>query len=173
LIYVPGLQMRWTTALLGVAILAVVTWRRRNPLLGVAAVVAWASLYEMLWVLLRQSPTGQAGGLPWQEYAWTLAVGTGWTVVVVLARAAPDPLWLVVSAAGFLVWALSGLHYNSYGQRGHFLVGSELLNVWSKTALGVAYLRGAARVPALDRQAGMTRSERVLCIVTAVRSRYT
>ena len=145
MIYVPGLQLRWTTALTALVMLALVAWRRRSLPLALAVVIGWASLYETVWALLRGALDG-GGGLPWQEYPWMAVVGVGWTAALVLARAGPAPVPLLVAAAGFAIWALTGFHYNEYGQHGPFLVGAELLNVWTKTAMGAAYLLGALGV---------------------------
>jgi hypothetical protein len=146
LLFVPVLQARWSTILVGAALLISVVWRYRDLRPAVAVVVAWASIFELFWLTFKEQVTFHHPQ-PWQGFLFLAVFVAGWIAALSYARIGPSIDWLVVSAAIFALWVLEGFHFNVYAQRAPLALTDELLNVGSKTALGVALLMGALRIP--------------------------
>ena len=140
-LYYPGGQMRLSTALMALAILALVTWRTRRPHVAVVALMAWISLFEVAW----QGLTTLAHGGNWSYEAWFVAAVISWVLLAHALGVRPDWRFLLLSAATLLVWLGYGFDSNWAGKP-PYNVRDEVLNEVSKTALGFAYLLGALRV---------------------------
>jgi hypothetical protein len=140
---------RWSTVLLGLLVLALVGWRTRRPALACVALLAWLSLYEVVWqgcdVLIRHR------GLT--AYGWLVLALAAWPLLAHQLGVRPHPLGLAVCAAGFVAWLALGFHYNWFGEPRPVAIVPEGLNVLTKTALGVAYLAGAMAAPDAPRSA--------------------
>lgn len=133
--------VRWTSlAMLG-AILVVVTLVRRRPMLAVACAMGWLVSFEILF-----EATDMVVHHKWvQQYGWglwLLAV-SGWPFYAWLKGIRPHLGWTLVSLAVFAIWVEQGFWYNWAGQSGPVQWWYELLNVVSKTGLGLAFLQGA------------------------------
>jgi hypothetical protein len=141
-LYYPGGHMRLSTALMALAILLWVTWRTRRPYVAGVAVMAWISLFEMAW----QACTTLAHGGTWASEGWYVAAVISWVLLAHALGVRPDWRLLLVSAAALLAWLAFGFDSN-YAGRPPYNIRDEVLNEVSKTALGLAYLLGALRVP--------------------------
>ena len=141
-LYYPGGQVRLSTALMALTILVCVTWRTRRPHVAVVAVMAWISLFEVAW----QGFTTLAHGGRWAYEAWFVAAVISWVLLAHVLGVRPDWRLLLISAAALLAWLAVGFDSNWAG-RPPYNVRDEVLNEVSKTALGLAYLLGALRVP--------------------------
>lgn len=142
------LGIRWTTLAMAAAIIVVVGIRRR-PFVGVVTVAAWMTAFEVPFQLADALAHHRDAHL-----AHTLAVQAFWLVTMAgwigwahALGVRPDARWSALSAAIFAVWVAQGFPYNWAGQQGPVQWWPELLNAGSKTALGVAYLRGAVASP--------------------------
>jgi hypothetical protein len=140
---------RWSTVLLGLLILALVGWRTRRPTLACVALVAWLSLYEVIWqgcdVLPRHRDL--------TAYGWLVLALAAWPLLAYQLGVRPHPVGLAVCAAGFAAWLALGFQYNWFGEARPVAIVPEALNVLTKMALGVAYLAGAPAAPAAARRA--------------------
>jgi hypothetical protein len=139
-------QVRWSTLLMAAVILAVVGVRRRRPAVAVVSVVAWLAVYETGWQLM-DLVVHHAAAWPAavQRLGWASAALAGWPLLAHALGVRPDPRWAALCALVFAVWLWSGFWYNWPGQPYPLMIGPELANVASKTALGIAYLAGAVR----------------------------
>jgi hypothetical protein len=146
--------IRVSTVLAGLAIVAVILWRRRAPLVALVALLAWASAYEILY-----SATGTAmHGWPAGSFVWMTAAVGGWVVLSQVLGIVPDWRLLLAMALVWVLWILTGFNSNapsSAGTNGFsqgFSLSSEIFNELSKTILALAYLAGALNSPAHAKQ---------------------
>jgi len=139
-LFSPLAQTRWSTLLCALAVLGVVSWRRRNPLLGVVAVLAWLGAYEVAF-------NGLGAALfdwPASAFIWGAAAVLGWTALAGFLGIWPEPRIVLLYAATMAVWVALGFHSNT-ATRVPFSASGEILNELSKTLLAAAYLVGALR----------------------------
>ncbi|TMC05553.1 MAG: hypothetical protein E6J41_21715 [Chloroflexi bacterium] len=149
--------VRWTTLAMGATIVAVVGARRR-PFVGVVTAAAWMTAFEIPYQIadaLTHHRDAHLARTLGQDVFW-LATVAGWIGWAHALGVRPDARWALLSAAIFALWVAQGLPYNFAGQTGPVQWWPELLNVGSKTALGVAYMLGAVAPSA--RPAWATRS---------------
>ena len=131
-----------------IAIVAVILWRRRSPLLAVATVMAWASVFEILF-----NATGTLlHGWPLSYLAWLTAALGGWVLLSVLLGIIPDLRLLLAVAVVWVIWIAIGFDSNAPlgpgpGHPSAFGVPDEVLNELSKSLLAIAYVAGALRRP--------------------------
>src|SRR5258708_13116202 len=103
MIFFPGRQERTSTVVMA-ALLLLVGVIRRRPLHGVLAALAWIAGFEAAWQFTIYHFAGRPIGWPIPGSvavvaAVSLFVGVEWR-------------WLVLVGALWLVWILSGFHYN-------------------------------------------------------------
>ncbi len=146
LLFAPIIQARWTTLLLAAVIVVAVTLRRRDVRPAIAVVMAWVSTFELFWNTFK-SVLIDHNQPQWQDFLYLAAFATAWVLALGYAGIGPSLPWLGVFAAVAALWALDGFHFNFNGQPGPIDPVSELFNVGSSTALGVAFLAGALRAP--------------------------
>ena len=140
-VFAPFLQhLRWSMALLAVLIVSSVTVLRRRPLCAIAATLAWVSVYELAWMA---SNLAMRRGTSLEDLAWMTAAVGAWPILAHKLGIRPSMAWVGLCAAGWVVWLATGFQYNVPGQRQPIQLWPELLNVWTKTGLGVGYLTGA------------------------------
>jgi hypothetical protein len=114
------------------------------------ALLAWLSLYEIVW----QACDTLTGHKDLVALGWLWLALIAWPLLAHQLGIRPHPAALAACAAGFAAWLALGFHYNWFGEPRPVAALPEVLNVVTKTALGVAYLAGAlpatvprARVP--------------------------
>jgi hypothetical protein len=137
--------IRISTVLGAVAIfVAIGIWRRR-PLIALVATIAWASTFEILY--------NGAGVVMWHwpvaDFLWQVAALLGWVIAAEVLGVRP-PWWgFVPFAVVACIWLLTGFHSNVPNDPTRpFVLQDEVLNEVTKSALAVAYLAAAARLPA-------------------------
>lgn len=137
--------IRVSTVLAGLVIVVAVLLRRRDPLLALISLMAWASAFEILY-----SATGTAiHGWPVVNFLWMTAAVGGWVVLGQVRGIVPDWRLLVAMAVVWVLWMLTGFNSNAPSTAGtagfpmEFSVTNEILNELSKTLLALAYLAGA------------------------------
>lgn len=139
--------VRLTTILTAIALLFIITWRTRKPWIAVVAILAWASLYEMVYQITGFIMYREAWTTPWTKPVWAGLALIAWPI---LAHTQGIKLnkWVVPAFAGiWLLWVGFGFHSNSPAQWNPYVARDELLNVVSKTTLAVAYLWASIRSP--------------------------
>lgn len=138
------LGVRWTSLATLAAIVLIVIAVRRRPFLALVAAMGWLVAFEIPYeatdMIVRHQPGAHLAG--WASWLLTVA---GWPLAAYLAGVRPDWRWVMASGAIFIVWIATGFAHNDPGQTGPVQWGPELLNVGSKTALGMAYALGALR----------------------------
>jgi len=125
---------RLSTILSALGLFLYVTFRTRRPWIGVLSTMAWASLYEIAWVLTNS----MMHGTMWGGTIWTATAVVAWPVLAYIQRIKPNRLALVAFLSCWIVWVATGFHYNYPGQQ-NFVSGNEFLNVLTKVILAVAY----------------------------------
>src|ERR1700694_5807589 len=123
--------VRTTTVLMALLLVAFGLIRGR-PVHGFLAALAWIVGYEAASALTAHLLHGHPLGAIVPSAVAALAVS-------LFAGVAVDRRWLLLAAAVWLVWVLSGFHYN-YSWTVRFDWSAELLNETSKIAWGLAYL---------------------------------
>lgn len=134
-------SIRASTLLTALVVAGVILWRRRSPLVALAAVLAWASSFEVIYNGIGSAIFGWPLGTFW----WGTAAVFGWVVLAAALGVWPDWRLLLLFAALMLVWIATGYHANVPGSGQPFNVGNEILNETAKTTLAAAYLVGALR----------------------------
>ncbi len=135
----PFGAIRLSTLLAFAAILVIVMWLRRSPLLAFLTAMGWWSAYEIVF----QSVALALGREPWQQLFYLVTGVTGWVIAAHLIGVRPHPLLLLIWALSMAGWAAYGFHYNNYNQPNVFSVGDEAFNVATKDGMAVIYLIGA------------------------------
>ena len=138
------LGFRWTTLVMLAVILAVVSARRR-PFLALVTTLAWLTAFEVPYqftdALMHHRDADLPRALAVLAFWFATVVGSiGWAHALGVR---PHARWVALSAVIFALWVQQGFPYNHAGQTGPVQWWPEILNVSSKTALGVAYLTGA------------------------------
>jgi hypothetical protein len=141
---------RWSTVLMAAVVLAVVTWRTRRPLLACLAVLAWLSAYEIAWNTCSLVTHGDDP----VKWFWLVLALLAWPLLAHQVGLRPQPVAVALCAAGFAIWLVLGFDYNWMREPGPVRVLPEVLNVLTKTVLGVAYLAGALAAPAVGPRLG-------------------
>jgi len=141
--------MRWTTMLMAGAILLLIGIWKRRPLIAVAALLAWAGGFEVIFRALDI--------LRWREWwaisawAWEAAALAGWVIAAYALGVRPSIPWVAVTVATLGVWLATGFDYNLpqtvAGRHQVIRWWPEILNVIAKTAWGMAYMLGALSLP--------------------------
>ncbi len=134
--------VRWSSLAMLAAILVVVTLARRRPLLALAAAMGWLVSFEVIYEATDIAVHHRLDAHLTSWGFWLLTVA-GWPFFAHALGIRPNLRWVFLSAAIFALWIQQGFWYNWPGQPGPVQWEYELLNVGSKTALGVAYLLGA------------------------------
>lgn len=156
------LGVRWSSLAM-LAVIVAVVWlrRRRQPVLGLVTAMAWLVAFEIPYeatdILVRHQPGAHLTS--WAS--WVVTVG-GWPFAAWALGIWPDWRWTTAGAVLFAVWIAAGFQHNDAGQAAPVMWWPELLNVSSKTALGVAYLLGALRVPESGRGEPLMRLHAIL-----------
>jgi len=132
--------IRVSTVLMAVAILGVVWWRRRSPLIAIVAVMAWASAFEIVFSAIGSV----VHGWPASPLVWLVAALAGWVILAAVLHVVPDWRLSVAAAAVGLVWIATGFAINVPGGSS-FSIAAEAFNEATKTLFGAAYLLGALR----------------------------
>lgn len=144
--YAPGFGViRISTVLTVVVLLAWVGVVRRRPLLAVFAVAGWLVAFE---ILFNWSST-LALGASWRISARDTVLWGGWVFAAYFAEVRPDTRLVGVAAVFWVVWLLTGFHFNLVGNPG-IDWPAEAINEATKTALALAFLIGALKVPAAE-----------------------
>ena len=143
----PGLgAVRVSTIVTAIVIAAIVTWRRRSPLLALIAVMAWASTYEVAFNALGAALHGWSVAY----VAWLAAALAGWIILAFVKGVVPERRLALAAAVVVAAWIATGFDSNSAGLAGagytkSFSLLAEAFNEASKTLVGAAYLLGALR----------------------------
>ena len=131
--------------LAGVLMVAVILWRRRDPVLALVALLAWASAYEILY-----SGTGTLmHGWPMPPFVWETAATAGWVLLAYVLGLRPKRWLLLALALVWLLWVATGFESNvpsltrTTGVQPGFSMFDEVCNEVSKTLLALAYLISA------------------------------
>jgi len=140
--------IRISTVVAAVAIVAVILWRRRSPLLALVTLMAWASVFEIAF----QATGAVLHGWPAADLVWLAAALGGWILLSVLLDVLPNRWLLLATAAVWVVWAVSGFESNAPlssgpGHPATFNLANEALNELTKSLLALAYLAGALQRP--------------------------
>lgn len=139
--------IRVSTVLTALAILAIVWWRRRSPLIAIVAVMAWASAFEIAFNAVGAAVHGWSGGY----LVWLAAALAGWVVLAAVLHVVPDWRLSLAAALVALVWVVTGFAVNAPGPGSvsgfttSFSIAAEAFNEVTKMVLGAAYLVGALR----------------------------
>jgi hypothetical protein len=129
--------IRLSTVLAFIAIVVIVSWRRRSLLVGIVGGMAWVAAFEIVF---------QAFGTIFGKYDFnhlfylTFTI-SGWVVAAHVAGIRPHPALLLVWLLVFVGWMAYGFHPNHYGDP-NFLIGQEIFNVLTKDGLAAIYLVG-------------------------------
>jgi hypothetical protein len=124
---------------------SVIIWRRRDPVLALAALLAWASAYEILYAGTGTFMHGWA--VP--PYVWMTAAIAGWVVLAHVLGLILNRWVLVALALVWLLWVATGFESNvpsgltTNGLSRPFSWAAEVYNELSKTLLALAYLLAA------------------------------
>ena len=137
--------VRWSSLAMLALIVLVVTAARRRPFLALVTAMGWLVAFEIVYEG-ADAAVHHKSSVAWAFWLLTVAA---WPLLAHFMGVRPHLRWVLLSAAIFALWIQQGFWYNWAGQ------GSkpinwwyEALNVGSKTALGIAYLAGALRLPA-------------------------
>lgn len=138
--------VRWSSLATLAVIVLVVSVVKRRPVLGAVAAMGWLIAfeipYELTDMLVRHQPGAHLTG--WAFWLLTVSGWIGWAWALGVR---PDWRWVEISAVIFLGWIASGFQHNDPGQHSPVMIWPEVMNVGSKTALGIAFLLGALRLP--------------------------
>jgi hypothetical protein len=135
-----GLEVRTTTLVMSVAVFSVVSWRTHSWWRGFVVLAAWISAYEVIY-----TSTGAALGR-WRFVDFLPTTGMlGWVFLALWMGHRPNWTWLGIFAVSWVVWIAFGFHANDHGLRPGPAISplNEILNIATKTALGLAYLFGS------------------------------
>jgi hypothetical protein len=140
--------IRVSTVVAALGLFLAIAVARRNPWRALVVVLAWSSLFEVVYHFV-----GIVGfGWPPANIVWMTGALAGWVVLAVVLGVWPDWRVSMVFVALMAVWVLTGFHYNVPSQSSPINIWNEVLNESAKTTLGLAYLVGALRSPASERR---------------------
>jgi hypothetical protein len=148
-VWIPAVGPIRISTVLGAAIMfIVVSVLRRDLLAGVAAVVAWTSVFETVYHVV-----GIVGyHWPASNFVWVTAAVAGWVILAWRMGIRPEWRLSVVFALAMAVWIAAGFHYNVAGQSQPINIRDEVLNELAKSSLALAYLVGSLRsIPLLKK----------------------
>ncbi|HXC77196.1 MAG TPA: hypothetical protein VNU19_09095 [Candidatus Acidoferrum sp.] len=143
--------IRISTIVAALVIFGVVGIWRRRPLVGLVAMMAWISAFEILYnaagVVVLHTPLG--------AFAWEVAALLGWVVAADLLGIRP-PWWALVPFLLLsVIWIVTGFHSNLPARS--FSLRDEVLNEATKSALAAAYLIASLQSPTLRSQRPLSR----------------
>ena len=142
-------SMRTTTFLTAIVLFAFLVWRTRKPWTALVSVIAWASLYEILWYL-----TGVVvHQFSWTHAFWLTGALVAWPVLAHVQGVRPNRWLFVAFAVAWSLWMLSGFHFNDLNAQRPFDFIAEFLNVLTKTLLAIAYASQKSVEPTRQRNA--------------------
>jgi hypothetical protein len=131
-IFLPN-AIRTTTVVMGLLLLTFGLIRLR-PLQGVLAALAWIAGYEAAWQLTAFYLHGHPTGWP------ILPSAVAALAITLFGGVAVETRWLLIVACVWVVWILTGYHYNFPPYAAGFNWWAELMNEGTKVAWGMAYL---------------------------------
>jgi hypothetical protein len=140
--------IRISTVVAAIAIVTVILWRRRSPILALVTVVAWASVFEIAF----QATGTLLHGWQLSYLVWLAAALGGWILLSLLLGIVPDRRLLLGVAVVWVVWVAAGFDSNAPlgpgpGHPATFSVAGEVMNELAKSLLALAYLTGALGRP--------------------------
>ncbi|MFH0848078.1 MAG: hypothetical protein V1857_01065 [archaeon] len=126
--------IRTSTILTALALFFFVLWRLRRPLIALLSVMAWVSLYEILWNLTDLFLHG--GSLTHSFWQNTAIIS-----YPILARTQGTRLnrtIMMLFSVFWIIWILSGFNSNNFNVE-PFILSNEILNITTKAILAMAY----------------------------------
>jgi hypothetical protein len=133
--------IRATTVIAALTVFGAISIRRRNPMLALVTVLAWASAFEIVYDAVGVIAFAWA----FSPFVWQTAALLGWVILAALVGVRPDWLIGIVFLVLMAAWAFTGFRFNLPGTT-TFDARAEFLNEAAKSTLALAYLVGALRV---------------------------
>jgi len=130
--------IRLSTVLAFIATVAILTWVRRSPLVGLVAGMGWVSAFEIVYQAI-----GTIYGRHDAMHLFYLTFSmSGWVVAAYVAGIRPHPWLLLAWTVLFLGWIASGFQPNLFDHPGQFSVAQEAFNVATKDGLAAIFVIG-------------------------------
>jgi len=136
--FVGGIRI--STLLTALVVFVYVLVHTRSFFIAFVSTMAWASLYEIIFVLTDTI----IHSMPWSRTLWIVIALMAYPILAHTQGIRPNRLLLFIFSVIWIIWVLFGFNYNSYNNP-TFIPQNELFNVLSKTILALAYaLSGCA-----------------------------
>ena len=127
-------SIRISTLLTAIVVFVYVLIQTRSFFIAFLSIMAWASLYEIVFVLTDSI----IHNMPWSRTFWIVIALMAYPILVHTQGIRPNRLLLLIFSITWVIWVLFGFNYNSYNDP-TYISQNELLNVLSKTILALAY----------------------------------
>ncbi|MCW4032849.1 MAG: hypothetical protein NWF08_05600 [Candidatus Bathyarchaeota archaeon] len=127
-------SIRISTLLTASVVFIYVLVRTRSFFIAFVSTMAWASLYEIFFVITDSI----IHNMPWSRTFWIVIALIAYPILAHTQGIRPNRLLLLIFSLTWIIWVLFGFNYNSYNNP-TFIPQNELLNVLSKTILALAY----------------------------------
>lgn len=126
--------IRITTVLTALLLFFYALYRTRKPITAFLAMMAWASLYEIIWLLTDMLMHNQ----PVTNVFWISAALTAWPLLAYTRDIKPERLFLFVFAITWMIWILTGFNGNHRGVEPYSWT-NEAIYVSTKSLIALAY----------------------------------
>lgn len=127
-------SIRISTLLTASVVFIYVLARTRSFFIAFVSTMAWASLYEIIFVITDSI----IHNMSWSRTFWIVIALMAYPILAHTQGIRPNRLLLLIFSLTWIIWVLFGFNYNSYNNP-TFIPQNELLNVLSKTILALAY----------------------------------
>jgi hypothetical protein len=134
--FIPPIRL--STLIAFAAMLAILTWVRRSPLLAFVAGMGWVSAFEIVYMAVG-TLYGRHDALHLFFLTFSMS---GWVVAAYVAGIRPHPVLLGAWGLIFLGWIAFGFHPNLIEHPNQFSVAQEVFNVATKDGLAAIFLIG-------------------------------
>lgn len=127
-------SIRISTLLTALVAFVYVSVRTRSFFIAFVSTMAWASLYEIIFVITDSI----IHNMPWSRTFWIVIALMAYPILAHTQGIRPNRLLLLIFSLTWIIWVLFGFNYNSYDNP-TFIPQNELLNILSKTILALTY----------------------------------
>lgn len=127
-------SIRISTLLTALVVFIYVLARTRSFFIAFVSTMAWASLYEVIFVITDSI----IYNMSWSHTFWIVIALMAYPILAHTQGIRPNRLLLLIFSLTWIIWVLFGFNYNSHNNP-TFIPQNEMLNVLSKTILALAY----------------------------------
>ncbi|MCW3975385.1 MAG: hypothetical protein NWE86_03985 [Candidatus Bathyarchaeota archaeon] len=127
-------SVRISTLLTAFGIFIYVFLRTKKLFIAAIAVMAWISLFEIIFVITDSI----MHSVPWRGTFWIVAALAAYPILAYVQGIRPNYILILIFLSIWCLWIFMGFDYNSYNEP-IFISMNEFMNVISKTTLAIAY----------------------------------